>query len=57
MLCVQVERKLEEAEQQLQQQNGGQDQHQLTPRPSDWGPDQQLAEACKVSMCELHGPC
>lgn len=53
---LQVERKLEEAEQQLQQhsnaQAAGQEQQlQLTPRPaaSDWGPAQQLACACMVS--------
>jgi hypothetical protein len=43
---------LEEAEQQLQQQSSNpkdaQDQQQLTPRPTDWGQAQQLADACKV---------
>lgn len=42
-MALQVERKLEEAEQQLQLQ---QPQQQLTPRPQDWGPAQALAETC-----------
>lgn len=42
---------MEAAEQQLQQQNStpkdAKEQQQLTPRPTDWGQDQQLADACK----------
>lgn len=58
LLCLQVERKLEEVEQQLQQQSSNpkdaQDQQQLTPRPTDWGQAQQLADACKVCMaCDV----
>lgn len=56
-----VERKLEETEQQLQELSSKpQEQQQqpeqqqdaqqllLTPRPSDWGPDRELAAACQV---------
>ena len=54
LLCLQVERKLEEAEQQLKEQSSStqaaneEQQQQLTPRPADWGQAQQLADACKV---------